>query len=89
MGDLFDFERGQIIGARLAGASVRKTATLLSVSKVTVSKVMESWVDNISEEEQWAKINIDRKRSSYIEKDCFEKSRNYCSTCGNRTEYSS
>jgi hypothetical protein len=25
--------------------------------------------DNISEEKQWAKINIDRKRSSYIEKD--------------------
>jgi hypothetical protein len=34
---------------------------------------------------QWAKINIDRKRSSYIEKNCFEKSHNYCS----RTEYSS
>jgi hypothetical protein len=30
--------------------------------------------DNISEEEQWAKINIDRKRSSYIEKDYVEKS---------------
>jgi DUF4097 and DUF4098 domain-containing protein YvlB len=30
---------------------------------------------NISEEEQWAKINIDRKRSSCIEKNCFEKSR--------------
>jgi hypothetical protein len=40
----------------------------------------ESWEDNISEEEQWAKINTDRKRSSYIEKDCFEKSHNYCST---------
>jgi hypothetical protein len=30
------------------------------------------------------KINTDRKRSSYIEKDCFEKSQNYCST-GDRT----
>jgi hypothetical protein len=28
-------------------------------------------------------------RSSYIEKDCFEKSQNYCSTNDSRTEYSS
>jgi hypothetical protein len=34
-------------------------------------------------EEQWAKISIDTKRSSYIE-DCFEKSQNYCNT-GDRT----
>jgi hypothetical protein len=50
---------------------------------------MESWEDNIGEEEQWAKIDIERKRSSYIEKDCFEKSHNYCSTGESRTEYSS
>jgi hypothetical protein len=30
------------------------------------------------------KINIDRKRLSYIEKDCFEKSLNHCSI-GDRT----
>jgi predicted transcriptional regulator len=40
MGDLSDFERGQIAGTRLAGASVTKTATLLGVSRATVSKVM-------------------------------------------------
>jgi hypothetical protein len=45
--------------------------------------VHESWKDNISEEEQWTKINIDTKRSSYVEKDCFEQSDN-CST-GERT----
>jgi hypothetical protein len=45
--------------------------------------IHESWKENISEEEQWAKINIDTKRSSYIE-DCFEKSQNYCNT-GDRT----
>jgi predicted transcriptional regulator len=38
MGDLSDFQRGQIVGARLAGASVTKTATLLGVSRAAVSK---------------------------------------------------
>jgi hypothetical protein len=45
--------------------------------------IHDSWENNNSEEEQRAKINIHRKRSSYIE-DCFEKSQNYCST-GDRT----
>jgi hypothetical protein len=40
MGDLFNFERGQIVGECLAGASVTKTAALLCTSRVTVSKVM-------------------------------------------------
>jgi hypothetical protein len=44
----------------------------------------ETREDNISEEEQWAKKDIDRKRLSYVEKECFEKSQNYCST-GDRT----
>jgi hypothetical protein len=38
MGDLSSFERGQIVGGRLGGASVT-TATLLGVKRVTVSKV--------------------------------------------------
>jgi hypothetical protein len=32
--------KGQIFGAHLAGASVTKTATLLGVSRTTISKVM-------------------------------------------------
>jgi hypothetical protein len=39
MGDFSDFERGQIIGARLAEAYVIKTATLFGVSRATVPKV--------------------------------------------------
>jgi hypothetical protein len=64
MGDVSDFERGQIIGVCFAGASVIKTATLLGVSRVTVFtdyvSIQESWEDNINEKELCAKININR-----------------------------
>ena len=43
MGDLSDFQRGQIVGVGLAGASLRKTATLLGVSKAALSKVMMTY----------------------------------------------
>jgi transposase len=46
MGDLRDFERGQIVGARLARASVTKTATLLGVSRATVSKVISAYTNH-------------------------------------------
>jgi transposase len=44
--DLSNFERGQIIGARLSGASVNKTVTLLGVSRATVSKVMSAYTNH-------------------------------------------
>jgi hypothetical protein len=46
MADLSDFKRGQIIGVLLAGASVTKTATLLCVLTVTVSRVMSAYMNN-------------------------------------------
>jgi predicted transcriptional regulator len=40
MGDFSYFEREQIVGERLAGASVPQTGTLLGVSGAAVSKVL-------------------------------------------------
>jgi predicted transcriptional regulator len=46
-GDLSNLERGQIVGAHLAGASVTKTATLLEGSTAAVSKVMSAYTDHV------------------------------------------
>jgi hypothetical protein len=35
--------------------------------------IQEPWQGKISKEEPWAKVNTDRKRSSYIQKDYFER----------------
>jgi len=43
MGGLSDFQRGQIVGASLAGASATKTATLLGVSRAAVPMVMTAY----------------------------------------------
>jgi transposase len=46
MRDLSDFQRGQAVGAHLAGVSVTKTATLSGVSKAVVSKVMRAYTNH-------------------------------------------
>jgi len=46
MGDLSDVQRGQIVGARLVGASVTKTVTLLGVSRAAVSEVMKAYTNH-------------------------------------------
>ena len=38
-----EFQKSQIVGARMAGASVTETARMLSVSRGTVSKVMTAF----------------------------------------------
>jgi transposase len=46
MGDMSDFQRGQTVGERLAGASVTKTATLLAVSRAAASSVMAAYTNH-------------------------------------------
>jgi hypothetical protein len=76
------FERVEIVGGRVGGASVIKSVTLLGVLRATVSTVMLAYTNHekttSTKRNSWQKINIERKRSSYIEKDYFEKSYNYC-----------
>ena len=43
MADRSDFKRGQIVGARMAGARVTKIARLFGVAKSTVSKAMTAF----------------------------------------------
>ncbi len=42
-GDLSDFERGMVVGARRAGRSISKTADLLRFSRTTISRVYREW----------------------------------------------
>jgi len=46
MGDLSDFQRGQIVGVRLVGVSVTKSATALGISRAAVSKVMMPYTNH-------------------------------------------
>lgn len=43
MADLTDFERGMIVGARLAGATVSETANIVGAGRSTVSTVMTAY----------------------------------------------
>jgi hypothetical protein len=46
LGDLSNFERGQIVGMHLAGACIAKSATLLGVLRAKVSKVVLAYTNH-------------------------------------------
>jgi hypothetical protein len=75
--DLSGFERGQIVGACLPGASVARNAAMLDVARATVSQVMSAYGDNISQE-----------TASYVAKDCSEESQKCRGTGDFRIVYS-
>jgi hypothetical protein len=82
LGNSSDFERGQTVGARLAGASAIKIVTVLGVSRAAVCKVTLAYTKygKTTTAKRNMKFNIDRERPSYTED---------CSTGDIRTEYSS
>jgi transposase len=67
MGDMYNFERGQIVGPLLVGASVAKTVTLVGVSRGTVSQIMFAY------KSQRKTISAKRdsgRKSTLTERDC-------------------
>jgi hypothetical protein len=45
MGELSNFQKGPIVGARLSVASVNRTATLVGIYRTAVSQVMTAYTN--------------------------------------------
>ena len=47
MRDLTDFEKGQVVGDRMAGASITKAAELLGFSRAIISRTMSEFEKHV------------------------------------------
>ena len=54
MRDLTDFEKGQIVGAPMAGASITKAAELLSFSRAIISRTMSEFEKQSKTSNNWS-----------------------------------
>ena len=71
MADISDFKRGHIVGARMAGASVRKITVSFSVAMGTVLKVMTAFEKErktSSLKQKWKLSDKDRRILTWIVK---------------------
>jgi hypothetical protein len=86
-----DFERGKIIGACLAGASMTKIVTLLGVLRPTVSKVISEHTNHgmttSVKRNSGRKSTLTKKNHRTLRRTVLKKPQNYCSTGDSRTEY--
>jgi hypothetical protein len=93
MGDLFNFERGQISGDRLSEASVTKTVTQLGMLRATVSKIMSAYTNHgkttSARRNSKQKSAMTERYHHTLRRTVPKKLHNYCSAGDSRTEYSS